>query len=1168
VSLHNWWIGFRDWWTRDISTERDDRHGAVGQAPVLEAERERRIEAGVHNPDAPVGLALSGGGIRSATFALGVLQSLAGARKLASFDYLSTVSGGGYIGAWLSAWVHRSSLATVEGELARSATSLDQAANPEPAELQWLRSYSNYLAPKLGLLRLDSLTLIAIWFRNTFLNLIVFAAALAMLLMLPRMLLPWAEAGAKAGAKASAVCGDLAAVLGIVTLAGIAYNLEAARRSPAVTPASGRYWGWLYTPQGVACTVLAPATGAILLAACWLLGSPELPAGPYALARFGVITAIVVGGLWFLIEWKFVGESPRRLWWPLVVYAIALAVGTVVAGGGLMIVRILWDPIHRQPEVGVEHVIEALTLGPVAVFAVAVVSTSVFAGLVGREYFERSREWWARLNAWLTTEALVWLAVCVLSFYAWPIVEFIVHKAPTWLSTLGAASWFGSIVTALFLRPEKGASDRAVFWRSVIANVAAWIVVLGLLLATAFAISRAFVAVAGVEVKPVKPMTTPSSLSLQISKEATRVEANVALEEVTPIPFSAYTKARLENLAEAVRKPKTSGPITNDYTFAALITCLAILLLFGWRVDVNKFSLHNLYKNRLVRCYLGASNRRRAQQPFTGLDDTDDLRLQDLAGPTAEHQRQRPYHLVNTALNITQGRRLAWQERKAASFVFAPSHCGFALSRTQGEAAGLEAFQPTARFGKDDAEEPGISLGSAFTTSGAALSANRGYSTDPAIAALLTLFNVRLGRWTANPRGDRHHRPSPRFGLLCYLQELFGFSNEERSYVYLSDGGHFDNLGIYELVRRRCRLILVVDATADAQRKFDDLGMAIRKCRIDFGVEIRMALDELRPRKSDGLTQQNWAIGKIYYPSADGKEAFEADLLYLKPTLCTERMEPRDILAYAAQNPDFPHQTTVDQCFGEEQFESYRRLGYFTGECCLAEADDLIPDPPSNWNAPVNLVPAEAAADTVAVAASSSAEPVQSGSPPRWRRVLMLLAATLFALALLDWLNDRWMGAIVGNVCPTLSLVGAGVQEPYVTSAMRLLGANNPVRAQTWLWFDNTFIVLYLATFIMAAIAAGRGIFGGRLSRLRMLAITVAIGLAVLAALADYAENFHLLNGLGSAPDALCATALQAALATNLKWRFVVLAAVATLGLVIWALVPKRPVKKRFTGIA
>src|SRR5690606_6163320 len=135
----------------------------------------------------------------------------------------------------------------------------------------------------------------------------------------------------------------------------------------------------------------------------------------------------------------------------------------------------------------------------------------------------------------------------------------------------------------------------------------------------------------------------------------------------------------------------------------------------------------------------------------------------------------------------------------------------------------------------------------------------------------------------------------------------------------LSDGGHFENLGLYELVRRRCRFILCVDAAADGARAFADLGNAVHKCRVDFGADIDIDVSALAPR-ADGTAARSCAVGRITY--ADGSTG---TVLYLKPTLTGQ--EPADVLHYARSHPCFPHEPTSDQYFDETQFESYRRLG-------------------------------------------------------------------------------------------------------------------------------------------------------------------------------------------------------------------------------------------------
>jgi len=310
------------------------------------------------------------------------------------------------------------------------------------------------------------------------------------------------------------------------------------------------------------------------------------------------------------------------------------------------------------------------------------------------------------------------------------------------------------------------------------------------------------------------------------------------------------------------------------------ITLLTLLSLIAWVafrvIDVNTFSVQNLYRNRLVRCYLGAAHQSgRLENPYAGFDPKDDLELRCFVG-------QRPYLLLNAALNITQGLDLAWQQRKAASFLFSPRWCGYWLESTEmstiasrrpvkGGYVSTEAYvhEPIG-FGEVSG---GLMVGTAMATSGAAVSSQMGFASNGASAFILTLLNMRLGRWFPNPVTSlslwkesamgankdrwrefaegivsRWKEHSPGFGAFWYLRELLGTTNERSDWVYLSDGGHFENLGIYELVRRRCARIICVDAGADPRRTFGDLGNAVQKCRVDFGVDIKVNTECMRLR--------------------------------------------------------------------------------------------------------------------------------------------------------------------------------------------------------------------------------------------------------------------------------------------------------------------------------
>jgi hypothetical protein len=165
---------------------------------------------------------------------------------------------------------------------------------------------------------------------------------------------------------------------------------------------------------------------------------------------------------------------------------------------------------------------------------------------------------------------------------------------------------------------------------------------------------------------------------------------------------------------------------------------------------------------------------------------------------------------------------------------------------------------------------------------------------------------------------------------------MFGRTTDANPYVYLSDGGHFENLGLYEMVARRCRHIVVSDGGCDADYAFEDLGNAIRKIRIDLGIPIEFPhgvhVDAAHARHGNS----HGAVGVIRYSAVDAN-ADDGVILYLKATLSGD--EPVDVANYASAHPDFPHESTANQWFGESQFESYRMLGVHTVETLAGDYD-------------------------------------------------------------------------------------------------------------------------------------------------------------------------------------------------------------------------------------
>jgi hypothetical protein len=340
---------------------------------------------------------------------------------------------------------------------------------------------------------------------------------------------------------------------------------------------------------------------------------------------------------------------------------------------------------------------------------------------------------------------------------------------------------------------------------------------------------------------------------------------------------------------------------------------LVLGLASGRMVPVNKFSLAGMYRQRLIRTFLGASRGSRNPNPFTGFDAADDLAMSDLASV-------RPLHVTNATLNMVADPQLGRQERKADSFTTSPLHAGSASV----------GYRRSARFASEPGTGRGITLGTAITISGAAASPSMGMYSTPALTFLLTLLNARLGSWVGNP-GEAGRRSwfasdPPRGGGLLVLDELLGRTTEAAPHVYLSDGGHFDNLGLVEMVRRRCRFIVVVDAGADPAYGYADLANAVRRIRIDLGVNIEMDAVDI-DTAHQGRGNPHALVGRIVYEDVDRPPAI-GTLVYLKPALSGD--EAVDVRNYAAEHPAFPHQATANQWFSEAQFESYRVLGLHT----------------------------------------------------------------------------------------------------------------------------------------------------------------------------------------------------------------------------------------------
>ncbi len=291
-----------------------------------------------------------------------------------------------------------------------------------------------------------------------------------------------------------------------------------------------------------------------------------------------------------------------------------------------------------------------------------------------------------------------------------------------------------------------------------------------------------------------------------------------------------------------------------------------------------------------------------------------------------------PYHLVCTALNLPGSTSAKLLDRRSDSFVIAPIHSGSALTRWR------------STEGHDELD--GMPLAQAAAISGAAISPNMGGRTTRTLSIILTLLNVRLGRWMRNPRPSTNTLIKKVFvdaPLVLYWKEMLGLASHEDGQIYLSDGGHFDNLGLYELLRRRCKYIVAVSADVGAlEEAFDmgNLGRALRLARVDFGVEVDMGpLAPLMHDPTTGEVGSLFAAGEITYPSGHGGDSEKGTLIFIKSGIVNEELTA-DLLSYwKNEHPAFPYDSTTDQQYDQPQFESYRQLGYIAARAMWNSVD-------------------------------------------------------------------------------------------------------------------------------------------------------------------------------------------------------------------------------------
>lgn len=841
------------------------------------------IYADGKGPEELWGLALSGGGIRSATFCLGVLQALskAGADPmgtdgttanslapayrladtwplLARFDYLSTVSGGGYVGGFYSALFRprkseaQSPLATPE-QRARAAyralatdppgrldTSQDADTNVPDRSLRWLRENGRYLAPgNSGDFVYDA----AIYLRN--LAAIHYVAGISLLLFFMLMFagryaslqIPWTgfhaiAQGLELFAQPAHSGADSVWISPLLGLLGIWVAL-------ALMPCGAAYWMDQDAPPAHARQTRNPL-------------APPRPA-------LAALLLLVVGGClaYFLGDWN-AGWAQQPLAVPLL---------------------LLFD---------------AVLFMALLVFAIA-------------KYIPHNsaRMFRARITRWLSLALLVALTLALLALietggqtlYLW-----LRATPPKPLSLAGLAATLAAIAAAvrqyapLLAQPGKGGLLSKLPLSSLLGAV-------GLLLALFIAVLWQCLATALV----------------------------FGFQQPVPAPDGTFVSWAFSGSRHGATAAQTWIATWGLMVFAGF-GFLAAGYFMGF---VNLSSLQTMYAARLTRAYLGASNPARfsskdpAKMRVTEPEEQDDFSRAEFYDPHNRHLG--PAHIINVTVNATKGSgdQLTQRDRQGIPLALTPAGLVVNGNRLQNPAKATE-----------------LSIGQWIGISGAAFSTGIGRGTRLGMSMLFCLVNVRLGWWWNSGQTDRTgpHLAPPNQRFL-WREFQADFNGIDGSHWYLSDGGHFENTAVYELLRRRIGFIVSCDCGADPNYSFEDLANLMRLARIDFSAEFEpitpAECDVFKPHAkalepyfarsaSDFATPRDPATGRdqlcaLLYRVRYAQEAHTSILLVLKPRLIADA--PLDLCEYRTKNTSFPQQTTFDQFFDEAQWESYRKLG-------------------------------------------------------------------------------------------------------------------------------------------------------------------------------------------------------------------------------------------------
>jgi hypothetical protein len=887
------------------------------------------------------GIAISGGGIRSAVFSLGVLQAMADHQALKHFGYVSTVSGGSYIGAFYGSLFVPDTLRTggaqtPAGEFKTRAQSAATALGPKTSAatpssvtpISYLRDNCNYLVPN-GMS--DVLQSIAFSLRNWFaLQYVIGVSLLTILLWISlanTTIFHFARFADHWHPLLKSVPGLLAIAISILL----------------ISPLSRAYWLTQNLAQGTRSVYkVLPAVSLILVTSIALISVEINRPGTIlpvhsATATSSLINYSFVGiGSWFVILTEI-----------LAVFAFAIA----------------WSFVNRNASPGKSGI--AWRAGPRARPA---------SRLDSRAFADRLRN--ALTNAYTTP-----LRIGRHRLFSGPVQVMIWAAAIAAIDALGQIGYACAPYLTGHLSGSGGASHMCVF---AVSSGAATTTVSAAAESSSVPASLGVLAGSGAAIWAAAKflLSEGSTVTNQIMKVPKIVLASVAALLAALITLTFWSiaaraadvalrhyagkTALLDGFSDAWRDANHNGLL-----FLGL-TCLVILMLAiidGLCIQfLNLSTYQRFYSTRLTRAFIGATNRVRLDQAnrrdVTSLVPGDSIAM----GQYYHEQSCAPVHLINTTINKTIDWNSSLVQRGARGMIMSIGPAGMTVGAKLGvlkcdwscaNDISTPASHTLSGQTTQDIWLESLTLGDWIAISGAAVSTGLGQLTRPGYSLLLGIANIRLGYWWDTYSAPFRHgaKSSPRtrvplpddkdpkrifrekvFGTqFCLTSELLGqFDGPRGRRWYLTDGGHFENTGAYELLRRELAFIVIFDNGCDPLYTFDDLANLMRRVRVDFGIEIFESPCKIT--SPDGLRLNASVIAKSFDAFAKGHEylairlmvAFPdgriGQILAIKPRLTAAA--PHDVRQYKNTSPDFPNETTANQFFDDVQWESHRALGY------------------------------------------------------------------------------------------------------------------------------------------------------------------------------------------------------------------------------------------------